>query len=169
MSDDARSEWSREGLARALVIAVSSFALGAGLAQLTSGRQGGGGPRQQSSASAPPSAEPKKLVAPSPEELAIVAPVVSGSTLGGYTVASIEGGESLRITCRKGEAEVRLVIVLASEGAPSPPARIGPFAVYYAEHQTHDGGALVQELGRVLRPDAKPPAGMKPWKQGMAF
>jgi hypothetical protein len=106
-------------------------------------------------------------------ELALVAPLRDGSTFGGFTVRAVHGvhGGVFRIVCAKDKALVRLDIALLdeSEGAASPPATAGRYAIYYSVRggaTPEDGEQLATRLARVLRANASAavPPGLTPFK-----
>jgi len=68
------------------------------------------------------------------EELALVAPLVVGSSLGDFEVVEIDAIQKgvLDVVCRKGRSVVRLWIALASDKGPEPPAQAGKYAVFYS-------------------------------------
>ncbi len=68
------------------------------------------------------------------EELALVAPIVVGGSLGDFEVIEVQALQKgvLNIVCRKGRSVVRLWISLASDKGPEPPAQAGKYAVFYS-------------------------------------
>lgn len=115
------------------------------------------------SASAPGREPP----AAGPDELRLLAPLVVGADLGGFTVRRIRGVEGgvLRLSCARGREVVRLDVALAGDGpdggeGPPPPATAGRYAIFYAlvGAVPEDGERLARLLGRVIEGNAGAPA-----------
>ena len=131
--------------------------------------------------SPPHSAPPRKVVA-SPHrsrppragaaELAFLAPVTPGKPFEGWRVQGISAvfRGSIRVALARGHDRVQLRIVKAGSG-PVPPARSGPYAVYYsAKHvegaNSVDAQGLAQALARDVSKNQKlEPPGLKPFRQ----
>lgn len=119
--------------------------------------------REPQNAHAPPKAA-------TAEEMAIVAPLTKGSTLGGWDVVRVEGTDrgALRVVCVQKRSVVRLYIALASDDGPAPPAVAGKFAIFYSlkDASAEDGERLATELAAVIKKnkDAPPPPGMTPFQ-----
>jgi hypothetical protein len=69
------------------------------------------------------------------------------------------------VECRKGEARTRLDIARLAPGAPEPPAKAGPYAIYYGNDAPPGDGvrlalALADVIGKNL--SAPVPAGLRP-------
>ena len=102
----------------------------------------------------------------SAEELALLSPLVVGSTLGGFEVREIQGVHDgvLRMICGKGKAMVRLDIALVDDDGVTPPATAGKFAVFYSLRGAlpEEGDLLARRLAGVLEThaNAAPPRGM---------
>ena len=114
----------------------------------------------------PPKAEPKPATA---AEMALIAPLTKGSSLGGWDVLRVEGVDqgTLRVVCVNGRSVVRLDVALAADGGPAPPATAGKYAVFYSlkDASPEDGERLAKELARVVEKNAAapPPPGMTPF------
>jgi hypothetical protein len=101
-----------------------------------------------------------------------VAPLAAGSTFGGFTVRAVHGVHDgvFRVVCAKDKAVVRLDVALLddSDGAPSPPATAGRYAIYYSLRGAtpEDGEQLATRLARVIRNNASAavPPGLAPFK-----
>jgi hypothetical protein len=93
------------------------------------------GPESSSKRAAAPAPAPPPPVLPAgPEELALLAPLVVGSSLADYEVAEIHAVRKgvIELVCRKDRANVRLSIALAADKGPEPPARADTYAIYYS-------------------------------------
>jgi hypothetical protein len=105
-------------------------------------------------------------------ELALVAPLTAGSTIGGFTVRAVHGVQDgvFRVVCAKDKAVVRLDVALLddSEGAPSPPATAGRYAIYYSLRGAtpEEGEQLATKLARAISGNASAlvPPGLAPFK-----
>jgi hypothetical protein len=75
-----------------------------------------------------------------PAELALVAPLVVGGSLGDFQVREIQAVRKgvLNVICAKDRSVVRLSIALASEKGPEPPAEAGKYAVFYSLRRGSD-------------------------------
>ena len=117
-----------------------------------------------SSSSAP--AAPPVARAAGAEELALVAPLVVGSSLVDFEVIEIHAMHKgvLDIVCRKGRSVVRLWIALASETGPEPPAMSGKYAVFYSVRSGDpaDAERLAKALAEIVgkHSDVPIPKGM---------
>lgn len=91
-------------------------------------------PLPSSSGSTPSNPAPTPARAAGQDELALVAPLVVGSSLEGYEVTEIQAIHrgALNVLCRKERSTVRLWISLASEKGPEPAAKADKYAVFYA-------------------------------------
>lgn len=113
---------------------------------------------------------PAPARAPTAEEMAILAPLTKGSSLGGWEIVRVEGTDrgALRVVCVQKRAVVRLYIALAADDGPAPPATAGKFAIFYSlkDASAEDGERLAAELATILEKnkDAPPPAGMTPFQ-----
>ncbi|HZF48507.1 MAG TPA: hypothetical protein VE093_07665 [Polyangiaceae bacterium] len=157
---------------RAALLAILLLAGGVGLAgagcegldkdQDAKGARGGSG---APSGRAP--APPRPATA---EEMALLAPLEKGTSLGGWEVLRIEGTDrgALRVVCVKGRALVRLYVALATDGGPAPPATAGRYAIFYSlkDATAEEGERLATELAAVIKKNqaAPPPAGMTPFE-----
>jgi hypothetical protein len=88
-------------------------------------------------------------------DLALLSPLRPGELLAGWRVIEIQGIESgaLGVVVSRDKSSVRLIVALASEDGPVPPASAGRFAVYYSARRTlpDDARALASALADVLR------------------
>lgn len=89
-----------------------------------------------SEASATPRPAPPPPKAASPAELAVIAPLVVGSHLEGWTVTAIHGvqrGYLALVVAEDGHpgSELEVDVCKASLEGPTPPATAGPYAVFY--------------------------------------
>jgi hypothetical protein len=116
-------------------------------------------------AAAPPPPAPAHRPA-GPAELSIVAPLVVGAELEGFSVGAIDAVEDgiVVLSLEKERARVRLWIALAADGGPEPPASAGKYAVFYALRgaDPSDGERLARALAAILEKhaDAPVPPGM---------
>ena len=154
-TQESASRWTRRGLVRAASIAGVALGAGAALGYAVSHERLPAPP----GASSAPSAMRAQASA---EELAILAPLKEGSTLGGFEVAEIDpvGGDGvLRIVCAKQGARVRLDVSLAVDGGPPPPAVAGRYAIFYALEKAvpADGERLALALAAILQTNATAP------------
>lgn len=114
-----------------------------------------------STPTAPPPAPPAGA-----EELALVAPLVVGGSLGDFEVIEVQALQKgvLNIVCRKGRSIVRLWIALASEKGPEPPAQMGKYAVFYSVRSGDpaDAERLAKALAEIVgkHSDVPVPKGM---------
>jgi hypothetical protein len=130
------------------------------------GPEGGAHAAEASSTAEPP------LPPAGGAELALVAPLAAGSPIGGFTVRAVHGVHNgmMRVVCVKDTAVVRLDVALLdeSEGAPSPPATAGRYAIYYALRSAtpEDGEQLATRLAHVIKGNASAPVppGLAPFK-----
>jgi hypothetical protein len=121
-----------------------------------------------SAPSAVASSAPKPSPRPAgPAELALVAPLMPGSSLLDFTVREIHAVDRgrLRVVCGKDKAVVRLdVALLDAEGAVVPPASAGRYAVFYSLRggAPEDGDRLARALAHLIgaHASAPPPPGM---------
>jgi hypothetical protein len=125
---------------------------------------------------APPPAAPREspsAPAPSPPassaELALVAPLVAGSDLAGFTVREIQGVRNgrLRVVCVKSKARVGLEVALVDPDGAAPPASAGRYGIYYTLRGAtpEEGERLALALARVIQvnADAGAPLGLAPF------
>ena len=107
-----------------------------------------------------------------PAELALVAPLVPGSSLAGFGVREIQGVERgwMRVVCVKDRATVTLYVALTDPEGVVPPATAGRFAVYYGLRGAapDEGERLAKQLAGLIHgnPDAPPPPGMTTFAPG---
>ncbi len=132
--------WSLRGLARAAAIGAVALGAGAAAGYAVSHERGPG--------SASSSASPPARAAAGPVELAVIAPIAPGAAIAGYTVDFVRaiGPEGqITIECSRGAARARIELARLAAGAPDPPAKAGPYAVYYG------GGAPPGDGERLAR------------------
>lgn len=156
----APPDWTFRGLARALSIGLFAVGTGALAGYVVSHEARPGGADRGASPEGRPSA--------GPVELAVVAPLHRGSALVDYLVEHVgpigaEGQVSLE--CRRGGARARLDIARLAPGAPEPPAKAGPYAIYYGNDAPPGDGvrlalALADVIGKNL--SAPVPRGLRP-------
>jgi hypothetical protein len=156
-----RSRWTLAGLLRAVMVAGIAIGVGAGLGYFVAHEPApaDGGP------------EPVKVRAASAAELALVAPLAPGSALADFVVTEvlpIGDSGALRVVCARGEVGVALDVALAAEGEPTPPARAGRYAIFYALRGATpaEGEQLAAALAAFLEHNAgaATPAGMGPYR-----
>jgi hypothetical protein len=107
-----------------------------------------------------------------PVELAILAPIVVGSTSKGWKVAAIsavhEGAIVVSFVEEKGKGAVDLLVVASAEDEVAPPATAGRYAVFYSARLAlpEDGDRLARVLARAIEKnqDAPVPAGLRPFQ-----
>lgn len=115
-----------------------------------------GGPSARASASAAP-------LPAGPAELAILAPIVVGSTSKGWKVEAIhavrDGTVTVRFIEEKGDGVLDLLVALNSDEGVLPPATAGRYAVFYEAHRAvpEDGERLAQVLARILEKNQRAP------------
>lgn len=156
----APSDWTSRGLARALSIALFAVGTGALAGYAVSHEPKPRGADRGASPDARPSA--------GPVELAVLAPLHRGAALADYRVEHVGpvGAEGqIALECRKGDVRARLDIALFAPGAPEPPAKAGPYAIYYGNDAPPGDGvrlalALADVMGNNL--SAPVPAGLRP-------
>jgi hypothetical protein len=120
-----------------------------------------------SAAPPPPPAPPA-----GPDVLALLAPIVVGSTSKGWQVEEIRAvqGGTFRIVFaqEKDKGRVLLDVALNDEEGVVPPATAGRYAVYYAAKRAlpEDGDRLAKLLARTIEKhlDAPTPAGLGKFK-----
>lgn len=117
-----------------------------------------------SSTTAPASPQPAPPAGA--EELALVAPIVVGGSLGDFEVIEVQALQKgvLNIDCRKGRSVVRLWIARASDKGPEPPAEAGKYAVFYSVRSGDpaDAEGLAKALAEIVgkHSDVPVPKGM---------
>ncbi|MBK9263717.1 MAG: hypothetical protein IPM54_28425 [Polyangiaceae bacterium] len=118
-------------------------------------------------ASATAAPEPPPPATPAgPDELALVAPLVVGSSLGDFEVREIQAVQRgvLNIVCAKGRSVVHLFIALASDKGPEPPAEAGKYAIFYSlrKGDPSDAERLAKALAEIVgkHSDVPVPKGM---------
>lgn len=107
-----------------------------------------------------------------PEVIAALGGLQVGSEIAGWKVSwvgSVDDQGQIRILAERGGEQMRLSVALDGDG-PRPPARVGPYALYYeATERVH--GASEEECKRVIEALAKrmsevdaaaPPTGLRP-------
>jgi hypothetical protein len=150
---DAKGGWSREVVARGVVIACVALGVGGALGWLVAHEPA---PRETPRAPA------------GDAELALVAPLRVGAALGTYRVDAIDAvvGGALRVTCSRGTSVVRLDVALRSDAGPEAPATAGPFAVFYSspDGDAPAAEALAKALAGVIGKNAEAaPPGLAPF------
>ncbi len=106
-----------------------------------------------------------------PVELAIVAPIVVGSTSKGWKVEAIsavhEGAIVVSFVEEKGQGAVDLFVTESAEDEVAPPATAGRYAVFYSVRLAlpEDGDRLAKVLARAIEKNqaAPTPPGLKPY------
>jgi hypothetical protein len=106
-----------------------------------------------------------------PVELAIVAPIVVGSTSKGWRVEAIsavhEGAIVVSFVEEKGRGAVDLLVAASAEDEVAPPATAGRYAVFYSVRLAlpEDGDRLARVLARAIEKNqaAPTPPGLKPY------
>ena len=95
--------------------------------------RGGSASQQPPAQDAQPPA-PRKHAPAGPTELALLAPLEVGAPLGSYKVTRIDAVEDglLALFLAHGDTVVELDVALVAQDAPLPPARVDPYAIYYA-------------------------------------
>jgi hypothetical protein len=113
-----------------------------------------------------PSARPSASAAPlpaGPAELAILAPIVVGSTSKGWKVEAIHAVRGGTITVsfaeEKGVGVIDLRVALSSDDGVMPPATAGRYAVFYEARRAvpEDGERLAKVLARTLEKNQSAP------------
>ena len=107
-----------------------------------------------------------------PVELAILAPIVVGSTSKGWKVEAIsavhEGAIVVSFVEEKGKGAVDLLVVASAEDEVAPPATAGRYAVFYSARLAlpEDGDRLARVLARAIakNQDAPAPPGLRPFQ-----
>ncbi len=107
-----------------------------------------------------------------PVELAILAPIVVGSTSKGWKVQAIsavhEGAIVVSFVEEKGKGAVDLLVVASAEDEVAPPATAGRYAVFYSTRLAlpEDGDRLARVLARAIEKnqDAPVPPGLRPFQ-----
>ncbi len=164
MIDELPSRWSLATSLRAALVASIALGIGAGLGYLIAHQ-----PPPDPARTGP--AQPRPA---SPAELAVVAPLRPGHALADFEVTAImavDASGALRIACGRGEASVTLELTLATDAGPTPPARAGPYAIFYALRvgATHEQGErLAAALATIIQTNAEAPIppGMAPRPPG---
>jgi hypothetical protein len=106
-----------------------------------------------------------------PVELAILAPIVVGSTSKGWKVAAIsavhEGAIVVSFVEEKGKGAVDLIVAASAEDEVAPPATAGRYAVFYSVRLAlpEDGERLAKVLARAIEKNqaAPTPPGLRPY------
>lgn len=107
-----------------------------------------------------------------PVELAILAPIVVGSTSKGWKVQAIsavhEGAIVVSFAEEKGKGVVDLLVVTSAEDEVAPPATAGRYAVFYSTCLAlpEDGDRLARVLAKAIEKnqDAPVPPGLRPFQ-----
>ena len=107
-----------------------------------------------------------------PVELAILAPIVVGSTSKGWKVRAIsavhEGSIVVSFVEEKGKGAVDLLVAASAEDEVAPPATAGRYAVFYSVRLAlpEDGDRLARVLAKVIEKnqDAPVPPGLRPFQ-----
>jgi hypothetical protein len=107
-----------------------------------------------------------------PVELAILAPIVVGSTSKGWKVRAIsavhEGSIVVSFVEEKGKGAVDLLVVTSAEDEVAPPATAGRYAVFYSVRLAlpEDGDRLARVLAKAIEKnqDAPVPPGLRPFQ-----
>lgn len=166
-ADDV-SRWSAALLGRAAFVSAVCLATGAIAGYALTHEPG----PQRSSARSAPSAtrDPGAPLPAGPTELALLAPLRVGSSLGdSCVIARIDAvtGGRIALRCAQGQARpavIELDVTLASPDAPPPPATSGRYAIFYSADraQSADAARLAAALARVLDAHAAdpPPPGL---------
>lgn len=103
---------------------------------------------------------------PTKEEIAVIAPLATGSKLGDFDVVEIHGvtDGGIEIVTRKGAARIVLTVALLAQGGPAPPASTDRYAVFYSLRgaEPTDGERVAKALAAVLEANRStpPPPGM---------
>jgi hypothetical protein len=98
-----------------------------------------------------------------PAELAILAPIVVGSTSKGWKIEAIhavrEGTITVRFVEEKGDGVLDLLVALSSEDGVVPPAIAGRYAVYYEARRVvpEEAERLAKVLARTLEKNQSAP------------
>jgi hypothetical protein len=94
-------------------------------------------------------------------ELALVAPWKEGFSVGGFTVARVEGVEGgvFRVVCKKEHASIALTVAMVADAGPLPPAGTDRFSVFYETRGAtpDEGVALATALAKALEANASAP------------
>jgi hypothetical protein len=106
-----------------------------------------------------------------PQELAIFAPIVVGSTSKGWKIEEIsavhEGSIQVRFVEEKGRGVVDLIIAAPSEDGALPPVTTEHYAIFYSARRAlpEDGDRLAKLLARAIEknPTAPVPPGLTPY------
>jgi hypothetical protein len=154
---------------RAVTASTVCLLAGAVLGYAVSHERGSDRPRSpRDVASAPSGTTLSVPSAAGPSELALVAPLASGSPFEGYVVERVDAvydGTVGVVLVRENEGHsVRLDVALASPSAPQAAATAGAYAVYYSVRgaPSGDGERLALALARLLATggDRPPPRGL---------
>lgn len=162
MSGAQVSPWTLAGLVRAAIVASVAVGVGAGLGYLIA--------HEPAPVAGPAPVKPRSASA---AELALLAPLTPGSALADFEVTEIVGvgpEGSLRVVCERGAVGVALDVALAAEGEPTPPARAGRYAIFYALRGASpaEGEQLAVALAAFLEHNAGAaiPPGLGPYRPG---
>jgi hypothetical protein len=121
-----------------------------------------------------PSASASAAAAPppaGPAELAIVAPIIVGSTSKGWKVEAIsavhEGTIDVKFVEEKGRGVIDLFVATSSEDGAVPPATAGRYAVYFSARRAlpEDADRLARVLAKAIEKNqgAPVPPGLGPF------
>lgn len=164
MIEAARQQggWTLAGLVRAVVITGISLGVGAGLGYLIA--------HEPAPGAGPVPVQPRLASA---AELALLAPLGPGATLGDFEVTEvlpIGDAGTLRVVCARDGVGVALDVALADKDGPRPPASTGRYAIFYALRgaSQEEGERLALALAAFLEHNAAAPIppGMGPYRPG---
>jgi hypothetical protein len=156
---------------RCTILVVAAAAISAGVALFTV-RRFASGPGQTAKDAGVTLATVRPRRTPPPPtaaDLALIAPLKPGEVLAGWTLTEIQGVESgvLGVVMSREQGSVRLIVALASDEAPVPPASAGRFAVYYSARRTlpDDARSLAGALADILQKNQSVPTppGLSPF------
>ncbi|MBA3547020.1 MAG: hypothetical protein H0T76_11095 [Nannocystis sp.] len=157
--------WTLAGLVRAAAVAGIAMGVGAGLGYLIA----------HEPAPKPAGVEHEQPPPAGPAELALVTPLMPGSTLADFEIAEIQAvsaGGALRVICGRGDATVTLDVGLVAAGGPTPPAVAGRYAIFYSIRgaTSQEGERLAVALAAILEQNeaASIPPGMAPYRPSLA-
>ncbi len=144
---------------RAALLIATTLALGAACERLSPSSVGAPGPTPSPASAMVVGARPRAPAGAA--ELALVAPLAPGATLGAFRVREVlavsEG--SMRVVCESDASVVTLEIALDDEQQARPPASSGRYAIYYSGRRVlpDDAAALARALAEVVGKNASAP------------